>query len=66
MRILRETPIRAGDALDLGHLMEAVTPEEVAGHINRVLQSDPTLLDARTRAGFGHLEDTLRLTGDKK
>jgi hypothetical protein len=66
MRILRETPVRPGDALDLGHLMEAVTPEEVARHINQVLQSNPTLLDARTRAGFGHLEEPLRLTDGKK
>jgi hypothetical protein len=66
MRILRETPVRAGDALDLGDLMEAVTPEEVARHINLVLQSNPTLLNARTRAGFGHLEETLRLTDGKK
>jgi threonine synthase len=66
MRILRETPVRAGDALDLGHLMEAVTPEEVARHINQVLQSNPTLLEARTGAGFGHLEEPLRLTDGKK
>jgi len=66
MRILRETPVRAGDALDLGHLMEAVTPEEVARHINQVLQSNPTLLEARTRAGFGHLEEPLRLTDGEK
>ena len=66
MRILRETPVRAGGGLDLGHLMEAVTPEEVARHINQVLQSNPTLLDARTRAGFGHLEEPLRLTDGKK
>lgn len=66
MRILRETPVRADDALDLGHLMEAVTPEEVALHINRILQSNPTLLGDATRAGLGHLDETLRLTAGKK